>query len=230
MQEGELSILEETTPRPATAGRPGTNRSRPRQVGRGAARRGSAVAARPLGRAPVYQLKVTLAGSRPPIWRRLQVSGDVTLGQLHRILQIVMGWEDVHLHLFASGRTVYRDPEPELGFESRDEWKFRLREVLKRERERLRYEYDFGDGWEHSILVEKILLPGVGSERPVCLAGKRHCPPEDSGGILGYERLLAILRDPSHPEHQEMAEWVGEELDPEEFDLEAVNRALARLR
>ena len=165
----------------------------------------------------VYQLKVVLSGSRPPIWRRFQVPEEVTLGRLHTILQILVGWEDRHFHLFASGRTVYRPPVPDLGFPSRDERKVPLSEVLTREKERILYEYDFRDGWEHTIVVEKILPPGVGPNRPVCLAGKRSGPPEESGGVIGYERLLATRRYP-------------EDFNPEAFDLEAINRRLARLR
>jgi len=207
-------------------------RLRARPPGRPVPRREAAGKKEPraTGPAPVYQLKVTLAGSRPPIWRRLLVPGDVTLGRLHEILQILMGWQDMHLHLFASGRTVYSPPELDIGAPSRNERKVQLREVLLREKERLRYEYDFGDGWEHTIVAEKILLPGTGGDRPVCLAGKRRGPLEDSGGILGYERLLVILRDPADPEHRELAAWVPEGFDPEAFDLEAINRALARLR
>jgi hypothetical protein len=181
------------------------------------------------GPAPVYQLKVALSGSRPPIWRRLQVPGDVTLGRLHAILQVVMGWEDRHLHLFAAGRTVYRPPFPDLGFPSRDERKVPLAEVLTREKERIRYEYDFRDGWEHTIVVEKILPPDAGSGRPVCLAGKRHGPPEESGGIIVYERLLAARRQPSHPENAESVDRLGKTFDSEAFDLDAVNRELSRL-
>ncbi|HTQ80416.1 MAG TPA: plasmid pRiA4b ORF-3 family protein [Thermoanaerobaculia bacterium] len=186
--------------------------------------------AKSAGLIPYYQLKVTLVGSRPPIWRRLKVSGNLHLGRLHQVLQIAMGWEDVHLHLFAVGRTVYSPPDPELGFPQQNERKVLLREVLTREKERLRYEYDFGDGWEHSIVVEKILPPEPGGGAPVCLAGKRSCPPEDCGGIFGYEQLLEALRDPSHPDHRDLASWVGEDFDPEAFDLKAVNSALARLR
>jgi hypothetical protein len=183
-------------------------------------------------RARVYQLKVVLSGSRPPIWRRLQVPGDVTLGRLHAILQVAMGWEDRHLHLFAAGRTVYRLPVPDLGFPSQDERRVALSEVLKREKERIRYEYDFRDGWEHVLVVEKILPPGTGSAQPVCLGGKRRCPPEESGGIIGYERLLTALRSrPEHaPEHAEIAEWRKAGFDPEAFDLDDVNRRLAKLR
>jgi hypothetical protein len=184
------------------------------------------------GSVPVYQLKVALSGSRPPIWRRLQVPGDVTLGRLHAILQVVMGWKDRHLHLFAAGRTVYRPPLPDLGFPSRDERKVPLHEVLSREKERIRYEYDFRDGWEHTLVVEKILPSGAGSNRPVCLAGKRHAPPEESGGIIAYERLLAARRNSSHGAMADRAEIVnrlGKNFDPEAFDLEAVNRELFRL-
>ncbi len=177
--------------------------------------------------APVYQLKVALSGSRPPIWRRLQVSGDVTLGRFHAILQVALGWRDRHLHLFAVGRTVYRPPLPDLGFPSLDERRVRLAEVLTREKERIRYEYDFRDGWDHTIVVEKILPPGVGSKRPVCLAGQRRVPPEESGGIVVYERLLAggIARRSA----KGTLDRLGKDFDPEAFDLEAVNRELSRL-
>jgi hypothetical protein len=186
------------------------------------------------GSARVYQLKVSLPGSRPPIWRRLEVSGEVTLSRFHAILQIAMGWEDRHLHLFAAGKTVYRLPLPDLGFPCKDERKVALREVLTREKERIRYEYDFRDGWEHIIVLEKILPPGSGSKKPLCLAGKRRCPPERSGGIVNYERLLTALRKRSRPrdapEHAEIAEWLEAGFDPEAFDLDEVNGRLARLK
>jgi hypothetical protein len=176
------------------------------------------------GAAPVYQLKVALSGSRPPIWRRLQVRGDITLARLHAILQVAFGWRDRHLHLFAAGRTVYRPPLPDLGFPSLDERRVLLAEVLPREKERIRYEYDFRDGWDHTIGVEKILPPGAGSKRPVCLAGKRRVPPEEIGGIVVYERLLAARRNAIGA-----VDRLGKNFDPEAFDLEAVNRELSRL-
>ena len=184
--------------------------------------------------ARVYQLRVALSGSRPPIWRRLQVPGDVKLSRLHTILQVAMDWEDRHLHLFAAGRTVYRLPFPDLGFPSQDERKVALNEILKREKERMRYEYDFRDGWELVLVAEKILPPGTEPAKPVCLGGKRRGPPEESGGVNGYERLLAALQKPSRrehaPEHAEIAEWREAGLDPEAFDVDEVNRRLARLR
>ena len=180
----------------------------------------------------IYQLKVTLSGSRPPIWRRLQVRGDVTLGQLHAILQVLLGWKDRHLHLFASGRTVYRLPLPDLGFPSHDERKVTLAQVLPREKERLRYEYDFRDGWELVLVVEKILPPGTEPAGPTCLGGKRNGPPEEIGGIVGYERLLAARQKPPRLDRHsptELADPLGEGFDPEAFDPEEINRELAGL-
>jgi len=181
----------------------------------------------------VYQLKVTLSGSRPPIWRRLQVPEDVTLGRLHPILQTLLVWKDRHLHLFAYGRKVYRLPLPDLGFPSQDERRVTLAEVLPREKERLRYEYDFRDGWELVLVVEKILPPGTEPAGPICLGGKRNGPPEEVGGIVGYERLLTARSKPSSDSREdegELAARLEEGFDPEAFDLEEVNRQLARLR
>lgn len=184
------------------------------------------------GAARVYQLKVSLSGSRPPIWRRLQVSGEVRLDRLHAILQILLGWQDRHLHLFASGRTVYRLPVPDLGFPSHDERRVTLAEVLPQERERLRYEYDFRDGWELVLLVERILPPGTKPAGPVCLGGKRNGPPEESGGIVEYERLVAARQKSPGRSPAEPADGLDEGFDPEAFnafDMEEVNRQLARL-
>lgn len=111
-----------------------------------------------------YRLKVTLRRSRPPIWRRLEVDAGVTLAQLHDILQIVMGWTDSHLHQFRRGSTYYGQPDPELGMERENERRIRLREVLRRPKDRMVYEYDFGDGWEHDIVLEAI--GEAGGEKP----------------------------------------------------------------
>lgn len=180
--------------------------------------------------ASIHQLKVTLLGSKPPIWRRIAVPSDYTLGQLHHALQLAMGWHDGRLHDFSIGDTTYGDPMQlqELGGE--DEWSASLAHVAPRARSRMRYLYDFGDCWEHDILVEKVAPPEPHASYPVCLAGKRACPPEDSGGIWGYDDLLAALADPIDPEHDDMLDWLGGPLDPEAFDLEAVNRRLARIR
>src|SRR5262249_20713757 len=162
------------------------------------------------GEAPIYQLKVTLRDIRPPIWRRIQVAGDTKLDKLHRIIQIVMGWTDSHLHQFVVGDAYYGTPDPELP-EVESERRGRLSAVAPKEKAKFAYEYDFGDNWEHEILVEKILPPEPGVRYPRCLAGRRSGPPEDSGGVWGYADLLEALADPSHPEHDEFREWVGDD-------------------
>lgn len=184
---------------------------------------------RPATPGQVYQLKVTLCNARPPIWRRIQVPSDITLGKLHRILQAAMGWTDSHLHRFEVKGVSFGAPDPELEFES--ERRAKLNEVAPAEGSKFRYEYDFGDSWLHDIVVEKVLPADPNVRYPVCIKGKRACPPEDCGGVWGYEELLETLRDPNHPDHEEMKEWLGdEEFDPEAFDPEEVNRELRRIR
>ena len=183
----------------------------------------------------VYRLKVTLKGSKPPIWRRLEVPGDITLAKLHQILQVAMGWTNSHLHSFQIGEIYYEEPEP--GFdpdlslaESKNEKRFKLQQVAFREKMKFFYEYDFGDSWEHEILVEKILPMTEERRQPVCLKGVKACPPEDIGGLWGYYEFLEIIKDPKHPEHEDMVEWIGGHFDPEEFDLEEVNKQLKKIR
>ncbi len=182
---------------------------------------------------PVYQLKVTLRGSRPPIWRRVLVPGRYTLGDLHWVIQFVMGWTNSHLHHFDVFGTYYSLPMPYSGWEDAEEQdarKVRLAEIAPQAKTKFRYEYDFGDSWDHDVLVEKILPPDPKLKHPVCLAGKRACPPEDVGGVWGYAEFLEAIADPEHEEHEMYLEWIGGEFDPEAFDLEAVNRDLRRLK
>jgi len=182
----------------------------------------------------IYQLKVTLVGSKPPIWRRILVSGDVNLSVFHQILQDVMGWTDSHLHQFVAGGIMYSAPyddyADDLEIEFRDESKYKLSQLLKREKDSLIYEYDFGDSWEHKIVLEKILPDDGSTETPSCIKGKRACPPEDCGGIWGYANLIEIVQNPKHPEHQEMLEWLEEGFDPEYFDLDDINEGLQAYR
>ncbi len=182
--------------------------------------------------APIYQLKVTLKGSKPPIWRRIQVSSQTTLGQFHEILQTVMGWYDCHLHQFSIGGIDYGQPHPDLGFgqDIRNEKSVPLSRVVPGEKFKFDYTYDFGDGWEHQIVVEKVLPPDPEVQYPVCLKGKRNCPPEDCGGIWGYAELLEVLTESEHPDHEEMLEWVGGSFDPEAFDLDEINQSLGSLK
>jgi hypothetical protein len=176
----------------------------------------------------IYQIKVTLDDIHPPIWRRIQVPGNTTLLKLHDTLQIVMGWEDYHLHMFTIEGLIYGDPaDDEYGdLGTVDEARFKLNQVVCREGQRISYEYDFGDSWGHTLLVEKILPPQEGVRYPLCLKGKRACPPEDVGGVWGYENFLEAIRNPDHDEHEEYLTWIGGEFDPEAFDLEEVNTRL----
>jgi Plasmid pRiA4b ORF-3-like protein len=176
----------------------------------------------------IYQIKVSLDDTHPPIWRRILVPAHTTLLKLHDILQIVMGWEDYHLHMFTIEGTIYGDPaHDEYGdLGTVDEARFKLNQVIYQEGQRLSYEYDFGDSWDHTLLVEKILPPQESVRYPLCLKGKRACPPEDVGGVWGYENFLEAIRNPGHDEHEEYLTWVGGEFDPEAFDLEEVNTRL----
>lgn len=183
----------------------------------------------------VYQLKVTLLGLEPPVWRRIQIPANTDLGTLHYILQAVMGWTNSHLHQYVVGKQLYSALEFGLGEDSfgpgpkvGDEDSVGLYDALPKARARIIYEYDFGDSWEHKILVEKIFDPEKGATYPRCIEGARACPPEDCGGVWGYMEMLETLKNPNHPEHEEIKEWIGKNFDPEAFDIDAVNRALRR--
>jgi hypothetical protein len=177
----------------------------------------------------IYQLKVTLQGIRPPIWRRVQVP-DCTLGDLHDLIQVAMGWESGHLHQFEIDGVHYGPQEddpwvPGGDMKVEDEASFLLSQVL-RGTKKFHYEYDFGDGWQHDVLFEKVVGREAGTKYPRCVAGKRACPPEDVGGPWGYADFLAAIADPKHDRHEEQLEWIGGKFDPEAFSTEEVNQDL----
>jgi hypothetical protein len=178
----------------------------------------------------IYQIKVTLKGSKPPIWRRMQVTSETTLAQLHRILQRVMGWEGYHLYQFVVGGMEYSDPSTLEEMEGEDARRVTLATLVRGEKDTFLYEHDFGDSWDHELLIEKVLPVEAGKHYPVCLTGKRACPPEDCGGIWGYAGFLDTIQDPQQPEHEEMLAWIGGEFDPEAFDRDEVNRELQHLK
>ena len=176
-----------------------------------------------------YQLKITLKDSKPPIWRRFLIEDSVTLAKLHDALQIIMGWTDSHLHQFVAANNFYGVPNPDFDFSDiLDEKKFRLSQLLKKEKDSVLYEYDFGDGWRHQITLEKILPFNPNAALPVCIKAKGACPPEDIGGIWGYYHFLDALSDPDHPEHAEYKEWIEGDFDPDAYDIAEVNELLAR--
>jgi hypothetical protein len=180
----------------------------------------------------VYQLKITLWGSKPQIWRRVLLSEQTTLHQLHWIIQGAMGWTNSHLHQFIIGDEYYSLPEWELGdsgTEFHNEKKVTLQQLALKPKESFSYEYDFGDTWAHIIRIEKQMLAQADVRYPVCVDGKRACPPEDCGGVWGYEEFLKAIRNANHPEHEDMLEWVGGSFDPEHFSLAEANQNLRRM-
>ncbi len=180
--------------------------------------------------AAICQLKVTLLGSKPPIWRRIEVEMATPLPILSRILLRTMGWKGGHLFQYRVGKTFYGEPVGDDFVDMRDESKYRLADILPKEKSKAIFEYDFGDSWEHELVVEKMLEPEAGVKYPRCTAGKMACPPEDSGGVWGYAELVKALKDPEHPEHETYVEWLdlesGEDFDPTDFSIEEVNKRL----
>lgn len=177
----------------------------------------------------IYQMKVTLRDCRPPIWRRVQVRSDELLEHLHYVIQISMGWTNSHLHSFDIQGVEYGVPMPEFDFDGttvRDEAKVKLSKLIPGEKFKFSYLYDFGDSWDHQILVEKVLEAEPEINYPICIKAKRACPPEDCGGTWGYENFLETIRDPENPQNEEMLEWVGGSFDPEDAELDAVNEQL----
>lgn len=182
------------------------------------------------GGAPIYQIRIDLKGARPPIWRRLLIPSDYPLDIVHLIIQSAMGWTDSHLHMFyCRGKEIGDPATAEYDLPSLDEGMFTLADVLSREGEKIEYEYDFGDSWRHVLKLEKVLPPSSHMIAPICIAGKRACPPEDVGGIWGYAGFLAAYFDPNHPEHDSIREWYDEEFDPEAFDAAETTELLQHL-
>ncbi|MBS1792100.1 MAG: plasmid pRiA4b ORF-3 family protein [Acidobacteria bacterium] len=180
----------------------------------------------------VFELKITLCDTDPPIWRRVLVTNKATLGDLHWIIQLSMGWTNSHLHQFIIDGVYYSDPEFELDEglnEVRDERRTTLGKVIIGENVQFIYEYDFGDSWRHEIDVEGIRPLRNDETYPRCVAGERACPPEDCGGVWGYANFLTAVSDPSHPEREELLEWVRGAFDPDHCDLNGINWQLKRL-
>jgi Plasmid pRiA4b ORF-3-like protein len=168
----------------------------------------------------VVRVTVRLLGvSKPPVWRRLVVRADMRLDRLHTAIQAAFGWQDCHLHLFTSAAGEFGVPDRRLGV--MDERRVRLGELIGGAGDRLRYTYDFGDDWEHEILVEDLLDADPAARYPALVAATGACPPEDCGGPWGYAELKAILADPTHEQHAEMLDWLGLE-DASAFDPGAI--------
>lgn len=180
----------------------------------------------------VYRLHISLLEIEPLIWRRVQVPANISLRRLHDVFQIAMGWTDSHLHEFTIGDVHFgmTEPEAEPPATLRDDRLVTLGEVASIVGGEFAYDYDFGDDWNHRVVIESVDNAGAAAARALCLDGARACPPEDCGGTSGYDHMLQVVNDPSHEEHDEIFGWLGGEFDPEAFDLDEVNTALCQLR
>lgn len=179
-----------------------------------------------------FQTQIAMARYRPKIWRRLLIRSDLLLSDFHRAIQITMGWENCHLHQFIKNNTFYTEHlDDDFGWgdmNNVDYKDLRISDLLEKEKDKIDYEYDFGDSWHHDVILEKILPVDVTMKYPACTDGKLACPPEDCGGIWGYANLLKILKHPDHKEYEEYLEWIGGKFDPEHFDKDAVNKLLKK--
>jgi len=175
-----------------------------------------------------YLLKIELLDIEPAIWRRFVVPVTITLDRLHDVLQIVMGWTDSHLHEFIIGNKRYTE-YPESKEDGLVGGRYRLGDLIKQKGRTFRYLYDFGDSWEHKLVLEenRWFNPELGT-KIACLEGERACPPEDVGGAPGYFQFCKILKDPNHEGHESYMEWSGGDYDGERFDVHAVNGELMK--
>jgi hypothetical protein len=176
----------------------------------------------------IIQLRITLDGVEPTVWRRVLIPGGFTLDRVHRVVQFAMGWGDRHLHVFDVEGVQYGVPDPDGLLDVHDELDVRL-DAVAQKGGRLRYTYDFGDWWEHDLTVEDVFPADLDSAYPVCTAGERSCPPDDVGGPDGYRDLLAAVADPGHPDHAAMRDWLGHAFDPASFDASRVTTLLRRM-
>jgi hypothetical protein len=173
----------------------------------------------------IYRLKVTLQETAPAVWRRLLVPADMSLAKFHRVLQDSFGWTNSHLNCFECwsgcfGMVGIEEDADDL----EDERRTKLASVLPNEGACLIYRYDYGDDWEHLVVLERILEPDHRHHYPLCVGGARACPPEDCGGTSGYEELCRVLLSSKDEEHDSTLTWLGGYFDPAGFDANAVNR------
>lgn len=176
---------------------------------------------------PIHELRITLLELAPPIWRRVQVPASMSLDRFHRVIQAAMGWRQEHLYEFTIDGVLYGLPDREFGREIADARRIRATRIGRTAGATCTYLYDFGDGWQHEIVLERVLEPEPGVRYPRLVGGGRACPPENCGGPPGYLDFLAIVLDPRHPERRWMLDLVDGRFDPEIFDLDRAERELA---
>lgn len=200
----------------------------PRATRKASVRRPKAAARPDAAAGEVHQFRVTLLGTKPPVWRRIQVPGHYTFWDLHVALQDAMGWQDYHLHEFRlaapiSGELRIGVPDPDFSNMAHlPGWKVPLSAYISPDAPSAVYLYDFGDDWEHELVYEGLVAREPGTRYPRCVDGARACPPEDCGGTDGYDEFVRAMRNPKHPRHKELREWFGGPFDPDAFTLATV--------
>ena len=179
----------------------------------------------------LLQLRIQLQGVEPAVWRQVLVPESIMLPKLHQVIQAAMGWRVSHLHEFEIHGVCYGQPDPTWDQDAvRSESGVRLGQCL-RDLSSFTYRYDFGDGWQHLVKVEERVRPDQPLLKLMCLAGEGACPPEDVGGVPGYQHFLAVMQDPSSPEHEDFCAWIGaKSFDPGLFDIKKANARLGRIR
>ena len=178
----------------------------------------------------IYHLRVTLEDTKPPIWRDILVPSQLNLEDLHHVIQTAMGWQNTHLHQFIANQQLYGINDDEINHYENDERDYTIAELLSDPKKWIRYEYDFGDSWLHKIELKTILPANEQNKKIRCIKGKRACPPEDCGGIWGYNDLLENLAHANLEEKREIYSWLGEDFDPEYFNIKQINESLQRLK
>jgi hypothetical protein len=186
----------------------------------------------PQNQPKIFQIKVRLLETSPIVWRTFLISSNVTLHRLHLVLQDVMGWYNYHLYRFQVGSDEYGEPNLDNDFyelDFKNSKRAKLGNIIKEKNSIFLYEYDFGDGWEHQLLVEDILETDPEKQYPVCIAGENACPREDSGGTHGYAEMMEIIQNPAHEEYRSTKTWLGKGFNPRKFDIESVNKRLSKM-
>jgi len=174
-----------------------------------------------------FEVQITLNDVKPAIWRDIIINSTITLPDFHKVIQTVIGWTNSHLHQFRVGDIAYSIPDEDSLMTCIDYKGVLLSTVLKKEGDKIYYDYDYGDGWEHTIVLNKI-ISSSSNKKPLCIDGERSCPPEDCGGPFGYNDLVKVLSNQKGKKYKELIEWLGEEFDPEYFDKEAINELLKK--
>jgi hypothetical protein len=180
----------------------------------------------------IVRLKITLIGTEPAIWRRVEVPAAITLKNLHSVIQAAMGWQNYHLYQFQVGRQTIDGPGfAEVGFTGERNItaaRVGLDDLIERKVKRFAYIYDMGDGWEHDLRIEKVLPADPDTRYPRFIDGAMAGPPEDIGGVPGFYEFLDAIEDPDHPEHDDLLDWYGGPFDPTDLDEAAIKKCLAR--